>query len=169
MLFTKLVNSTAFHILIKVRNSVGYLIKKDKRFEFSDILCIFELLLHFVANFTEDLEQSIYIYRQKIYSIFLEYMEWAYFVWLLMPLGKSLLLMIQTASAICLCIASFLWVMTDVYLRKVTCPLRVNFEFFIEIAKVDHLELAFIWWQFFSTFKQEKIATKAKLASTWLN
>ena len=67
MLFTKLVNSTAFHILIKVRNSVGYLIKKDKRFEFSDILCIFELLLHFVANFTEIWNRvSTYIGKKSI-------------------------------------------------------------------------------------------------------
>ena len=50
---------------------------------------------------------------------------------------------------------TMLLVSTDVCLRRVTCPLRVNFEFFIKIAKMDHLELTFIWWQLFSTFKRE--------------
>ena len=57
-------------------------------------------------------------------------------------------------------------VRTDVYLRKVTCPLRVKNEFFIEIAQMDHLEVAFIWWQFFLHLNEKKIAIKAKLAST---
>ena len=47
-------------------------------------------------------------------------------------------------------------VRTGVYLRKVTCSRRVNFQFFIEIAKMSHLELVFIWWQFFITSDPEK-------------
>ena len=55
---------------------------------------------------------------------------------------------------------------TNMCLRKVTCPLRVNFVFFIEIAKMSYLELFFIWCQFFTTSGPKKNDTKANLAST---
>ena len=83
---------------------------------------------------------------------------------LLSPANSSLLQNEHT-NTVTHTLKSFL-VRTEVYLRKVTCPLRVNFEFFIKIAKIDHLELTFNWWQFFLHLNEKKIAPKVKLAST---
>ena len=52
MLFTELQNFAAFksyHIL-KFGKLVGFLIKKDEKIEFLDVLRIFELLLHLQSN-----------------------------------------------------------------------------------------------------------------------
>ena len=55
MLFTELQNSTMFksYCNLKFGNLVGFLIKKDAKIEFSDVLRIFELLLHLVSNLAE--------------------------------------------------------------------------------------------------------------------
>ena len=55
MLFTELRNFAVFksyHIL-KFRKLVGFLIKKDTKIEFLDVLRIFELLLHLQSNLAE--------------------------------------------------------------------------------------------------------------------
>ena len=41
-------------------------------------------------------------------------------------------------------------VRTVVYLRKVTCPFRVNFKFLIELVQVSYEKPFFTWWQFFT-------------------
>ena len=55
MLFTERQNFSAFksYCMLKFGNLVGLLIKKDAKIEFSDVLCIFELLLHFESNLAE--------------------------------------------------------------------------------------------------------------------
>ena len=56
MLFTELQNSAAFksyRILKFGKLVVGCLIKEDTKIEFSDILRIFELLLHLKCNLAE--------------------------------------------------------------------------------------------------------------------
>ena len=55
MLFTELQNFAAFKSYrnFKFVNLVGFLTKKDAKIEFSDVLCIFELLLHLESNLAE--------------------------------------------------------------------------------------------------------------------
>ena len=55
MLFTELQNFTAFksYCILKFGKLVGFLIKKDTKIEFSDVLRIFELLLHLKSNLAE--------------------------------------------------------------------------------------------------------------------
>ena len=55
MLFTELQNSAAFksYRILKFGKLVGFLIKKDAKIEFSDVLRIFELLLHLQSNLAE--------------------------------------------------------------------------------------------------------------------
>ena len=55
MLFTELQNFAAFksYRILKFGKLVGFLIKKDAKIEFSDVLCIFELLLHLQSNLAE--------------------------------------------------------------------------------------------------------------------
>ena len=55
MLFTELHNFAAFknYCILKFGNLVGFLIKKDAEIEFSDVLRIFELLLHLESNLAE--------------------------------------------------------------------------------------------------------------------
>ena len=55
VLFTELQYSAAFrsYRILKFGKLVGFLIKKDMKVEFSDVLCIFELLLHLEFNLTE--------------------------------------------------------------------------------------------------------------------
>ena len=53
ILFTELQNFAAFkcYCMLKFGNLVGFLIKKDGKIEFSDVLRIFELLLHLESKF----------------------------------------------------------------------------------------------------------------------
>ena len=53
--FTELQNSTAFksYSILKFEKLVGFLIKKDMKIEFSDVLRIFELLLCLESNLAE--------------------------------------------------------------------------------------------------------------------
>ena len=55
MLFTVLPNFAAFksYRIMKFRKLVGFLMQKDAKIEFSDVLCIFELLLHLESNLAE--------------------------------------------------------------------------------------------------------------------
>ena len=55
MLFTELQNFAAFknYRSLKLGKLVGFLIKKDTKIEFFDVLRIFELLLHFGSNLSE--------------------------------------------------------------------------------------------------------------------
>ena len=55
MLFTELQNFAAFksYRILKFGKLVGSLIKKDAKIEFSDVLRIFELLLHLESNLAE--------------------------------------------------------------------------------------------------------------------
>ena len=55
MLLTELENFAAFksYRILKFGKSVGFLIKKDTKIEFSDVLRIFELLLYFKSNLAE--------------------------------------------------------------------------------------------------------------------
>ena len=55
MLFTELQNFAAFksYCILKFGNLVRFLIKKDTKIEFSDVLRNFELLLHFGSNLAE--------------------------------------------------------------------------------------------------------------------
>ena len=55
MLFTELQNFAAFksYCILKFGKLVGFLIKKDMKIEFSDVLRIFELLLHLKSNLAE--------------------------------------------------------------------------------------------------------------------
>ena len=55
MLFTELQNFAAFksYRILKFGKLVGFLIKKDAKIEFSDVLRIFELLLHLQSNLAE--------------------------------------------------------------------------------------------------------------------
>ena len=55
MLFTDLQNFAAFrsYCILKFRNLVGFLIKKDAKIEFSGVLRIFELLLNLYSNLAE--------------------------------------------------------------------------------------------------------------------
>ena len=55
MLFTELQNFAAFksYRILKFGKLVGSLIKKDAKIEFSDVLHIFELLLHLESNLAE--------------------------------------------------------------------------------------------------------------------
>ena len=54
MLFTELQNFVAFksYCILKFGKLVGFLIKKDGKIEFSDILLIFELLFAFLFRFS---------------------------------------------------------------------------------------------------------------------
>ena len=55
MLFTELQNFAAFksYCSLKLGKLVGFLVKKDTKIEFSDVLRIFELLLHLESNLAE--------------------------------------------------------------------------------------------------------------------
>ena len=55
MVFTELQNFAAFksYCMLKCGNLVGFLVKKDAKIEFSDVLHIFELLLHLESNLAE--------------------------------------------------------------------------------------------------------------------
>ena len=55
MLFTELQNFSACksYRILKLGKLVGFLIKKDAKIEFSDVLRIFELLLHLQSNLAE--------------------------------------------------------------------------------------------------------------------
>ena len=55
MLFTERQNFAAFksYRILKFGKLVGFLIKKDTKIEFSDVLRIFELLLHLQYNLAE--------------------------------------------------------------------------------------------------------------------
>ena len=55
MLFTELQNFAAFksYCILKFGNLVGFLIKKDAKIEFSDVLHIFELVLQLESNLAE--------------------------------------------------------------------------------------------------------------------
>ena len=55
MLFTERQNYAAFksYRILKFGKLVGFLIKKDVKIEFSDVLRIFELLLHLQSNLAE--------------------------------------------------------------------------------------------------------------------
>ena len=55
MLFTELQNFAAFksYRILKLGKLVGFLIKKESKIEFSDVLHIFELLLHLEFNLAE--------------------------------------------------------------------------------------------------------------------
>ena len=55
MLFTELQNFAEFksYYILKFGNLVGFLIKKDAKIEFSDVLRIFELLFHLESNLAE--------------------------------------------------------------------------------------------------------------------
>ena len=55
VLFTELQYSAAFrsYRILKFGKLVGFLIKKDAKIEFSDVLRIFELLLHLESNLAE--------------------------------------------------------------------------------------------------------------------
>ena len=55
MLFTQLQNFSAFtsYRILKLGKLVGFLIKKHTKIEFSDVLRIFELLLHLESNLAE--------------------------------------------------------------------------------------------------------------------
>ena len=55
MLFTELQNFAAFksYRILKLGKLVGFLIKKNAKMEFSDVLRIFEQLLHFGSNLAE--------------------------------------------------------------------------------------------------------------------
>ena len=55
MLFTERQNFAAFksYRILKFGKLVGFLIKKDAKIEFSDVLRIFELLLHLKSNLAE--------------------------------------------------------------------------------------------------------------------
>ena len=55
MLFTERQNFAAFksYRILKFGKLVGFLIKKDAKIEFSDVLRIFELLLHLQSNLAE--------------------------------------------------------------------------------------------------------------------
>ena len=55
MLFTECQNFAAFksYGILKFGNLVGFLIKKDAKIEFLDVLRIFELLLHLESNLAE--------------------------------------------------------------------------------------------------------------------
>ena len=55
VLFTELQNFAAFksYCMLKFGNLVGFLIKKDAKIEFLDVLRIFELLLHLQSNQAE--------------------------------------------------------------------------------------------------------------------
>ena len=55
IVFTELQNFASFknYCILKFRNLVGFLIKKDTKIEFSGVLRIFELLLHLQSNLAE--------------------------------------------------------------------------------------------------------------------
>ena len=55
MLFTELQNFAAFksYCILKFGNLVGFLIKKDAKIEFSDVLRIFELVFQLESNLAE--------------------------------------------------------------------------------------------------------------------
>ena len=55
MLFTELQNFATFksYCILKFGKLVGFLIKKEAEIEFSDVLRIFELLLHLQSNLAE--------------------------------------------------------------------------------------------------------------------
>ena len=55
ILFTELQNFAALksYRMLKFGKLVGFLIKKDAKIEFSDVLRIFELLLHLEFNFSK--------------------------------------------------------------------------------------------------------------------
>ena len=55
MLFTELQNFAAFksYCILNFGKLVGFLVKKDAKIEFSDVLSIFELILHLLSNLAE--------------------------------------------------------------------------------------------------------------------
>ena len=55
MLFTELQNFVAFksYRILKFGKLVGFLMRKDRKIEFSDVLSILEFLLHLESNLAE--------------------------------------------------------------------------------------------------------------------
>ena len=71
MLFTEPQNIAVFksYHIFKFGNLVGFLIKKDDQFKFSDISSFSELLLHFESNFAE-IWIRVFTYRGKKSEVF---------------------------------------------------------------------------------------------------
>ena len=71
MLFTELQNFAAFksYCILNFGKLVGFLIKKDAKIEFSDVLRIFELLLHLKSNLAE-IWNIAFIHKGKKSGVF---------------------------------------------------------------------------------------------------
>ena len=72
MLFTELQNFAAFksYRILKFGKLVGSLIKKDAKIEFSDVLRIFELLLHLESILAEILNIALHMKAKNLEYFF---------------------------------------------------------------------------------------------------